>query len=106
MFKLKSENVVLWPVIINEPVDGGKVKKHKCQVRFKLLKQAEFDLFYTDDRALLKQVIKGWEGLGDESGELLEFNEDNLQALTDIAFVRSSLISGYLSANTGAQVKN
>lgn len=107
MFKLMQKSAVWWPVSINEPIDGGKVAIHPCEIEFELLPQSEYELLAQDgDITLLERLVQGWRDILDERGEPLAFNEDNIQALLQVPYVRSSFLQGYMQAVSGAAVKN
>jgi len=107
MFKLKKSNVVWWPVTIKVPTDGGTVSEHKIQVKFELTTQDNFDeLAKQGDITLLKKLVKDWQDINNEDDTPLVFNDENLNVLCQLPYVRSALIMGYMSAASGAPEKN
>ena len=107
MFKLKLENIIWWPAIIREPVDGGTVIEHECEFEFELLEQDEFDkLAEVGDRILITGLLRNWKSIGDIDGEKLEFNQGNLEALLQIPYFRASVLRSYMQAVSGAAIKN
>ena len=107
MFKLQQKPLVWWPVTIKVPVDGGQISEHEIQVQFELLDQDKYDeLALKGDSHVVKQITKNWKDIADEHGETLPFNEDNLALLTNKIFVRTGILFGYMSAVSGAPIKN
>ena len=109
MFKLQKPDTVLWPVTIAIPQDGGRVSKSRCKIEFKLLDQDDYTHWVQngDDRDFLRQVVVGWEEVGDESGEPLSFSETARDQLLGIAYVRGAMVLAYHEiASGGASRKN
>jgi len=107
MFKLLKNNRVYWPVTIHQPADGGTTTQHKCQVEFEIKEQDIFNQLANEgDQTLLTNLVTGWRGIGDENGDEMEYNQENLTALINIPFVRTGLIRGYMEAASGAPAKN
>lgn len=121
MFKFARERVVSWPVTLSVPQDGGP-QKVEVRVRYRLMTRSEMDTVVrrlreqADDGsplavgdtidALLEERIVGWGGIEGESGELLEFNAENLKAMLDVPFLREAFESGLYQASRGALAKN
>jgi hypothetical protein len=111
MFKLIKKEEVSWPVVVNIPVDGGAVRKHSFEARFKLLDTAQAKAAMEehpaagDDEApeadFLHQVLTGWDKVSDESGAPLPFNAENKATLLRITYVRTALFDAYFQASTG-----
>ena len=107
MFQLKKDNSVWWPVTICEPNDGGGVVEHKCQAKFEIVTQDEFDsLAEGGDRNLIKKLLKGWKEIADPEGHDLAFSEENITALLQFPYVRASFLNSYMQAAAGAPIKN
>ena len=107
MFKLMKKPVVWWPVTIQVPIDGGEVTKHEVQVQYELISESEYKTFAEQgDEALLIRVVKNWKDIADENGEPLVFSKKNLLAMAQVRFARIGLVHGYMSAESGAPIKN
>jgi len=111
MFKLTKTRCVLWPVSVNVPLDGGAVEKHEIKVSFELLPTSESDALLQGadtNKALLRRVIIGWEGIADEDGAEIVFSAEALEQAIDVAYVRVALLNAYFQASSGtvAQEKN
>ena len=93
------------PVTINIPRDGGNVTKAKCTVHYELISQDEFTAIYDNggnDEDLLHRVIKGFgSDVADEDGNPLAFNDDNLDKLLRVPYVRVGFVHGYLECSSG-----
>lgn len=112
MFKLAAKRVVLWPVTVKAPrEDGsGEVDEVGVRLRFELLTTDELVRRAegaSEDVALLKRKIRGWEDIADSDGNPLAFNDANLEAALAIPYVRLAFILALLEASSGrAAVKN
>lgn len=109
MFKiLKEAPKCWWPVTINQPIDGGKVKKIKCKVQFNLFNDDEYQelLDKNNDKEMAMALIADWDGVGDENGNKIEASEENKQAFCKIAYVRRAIFNAYAKASIGAPEKN
>lgn len=106
-FVLKKASSYKWPVTVDVPVDGGKFKKETFTAIFKKMSRSAFnDLVDQGDDALVGEIIEGWEGIKDEDGDEVEYNEDNKVALFDDPYVLRAVITAYTDSLTGAQAKN
>ena len=90
MIKIAPIATFTAPVKINVPNDTGGFDELTFKARFKgLSRKAYKDLMEranagTDgDRLVVGEVMIGWEGVGTESGEPLQFTNENLSALLD-----------------------
>jgi len=107
MFQLKEKNVVWWPVVISEPVNDGQVVEHGCSMELEILTQAQYDeLALKGDIAVIRKALRGWRDVSGVDGQALAFNEDNVEALLALPFVRRCILNAYHSAAVGAPVKN
>ncbi len=111
MFKLTSNRRVTWPVTVNEPIDGGTVKKSEIKASFDLLPSSESDALLTGtdgNKALLRRALNGWEGLSEEDGTEIPFTAESVERVIDVTFVRVALLNSYFQAASGtaAQEKN
>jgi len=111
MFKFAHKRIVLWPVIISVPSqegDGG-VEEHEVKVSFELLNRSDAQLIQeTPDlgQDVLRQRVRGWEGICDEDGSPIVFSDDNLVALLDVPYIERAFSIGLLQASNGAPAKN
>lgn len=107
MFKIAKDRRIKWPVTISVPQSGGTVQKHKIEAEFDLLTQSRLAEVMASDRnadgdtALLREVLVGWEGVADESGQPVEFSAETRDDLVDIPYVRAALIRSYFEAASG-----
>jgi len=91
----------------------GKTKKHSFKAKFNRYKQNELDDIIEkskdkelNDQQLAEMVLVGWEGIQDEDGNDIEFNEDSRDVVLDVFPVRPSIISAFFESLQGAKRKN
>ena len=53
------------------------------------------------DKAVFAEVIRGWGGIADESGEPLPFNADNLDQLAEHPGFAQAVFRAYMKASSG-----
>ena len=106
-FVLKKVSSYKWPVSVDVPVDGGKFKKETFTAVFKKMSRSAFnDLVEQGDDALIGEIVEGWEGVKDEEGEEIEYNEAMRDELFDDPYVMRAVITAYTESLLGAQAKN
>jgi len=106
-FVLKKVSSYKWPVTVEIPVDGGKFKKETFTAIFKKMSRSAFnDLVDQGDDALVGEIIEGWDGIKDEDGDEVPFNDVNLQQLLDDPYVLRGIVSSYTESLTGGPAKN
>lgn len=108
MFKLTDVRIVEWPVRINEPQDGGKIKVRELTAKFEHISQEEFDSIYSNggnDHALLKRVVKDWREaqVQDASDQPMPFNEENFARVTQVSYARLAFVGAYLEIQHGRE---
>ncbi|SFJ04226.1 hypothetical protein [Nitrosomonas sp. Nm34] len=105
MFKIEDQpKLVEWPVSVNVPQDGGKIKKNTFTAEFELITQEELDAIYKDggtDVDLLRQVLFNCTGVCDAEGKPIDFNDDLRDKLINIPYVRSALVAAYVECSHG-----
>ncbi|MDE2388924.1 MAG: hypothetical protein KGN35_07580 [Betaproteobacteria bacterium] len=112
MFKIEKPKEISWPVTVSAPRDGGSTAKSTFTGKFKVMPSTEFNAIYNNggtDEDLIRNVLTGWnDDLCDESGNPLEFNEENLSMIVSVPYVRAGIIAAYLELSSGkkAAVKN
>lgn len=117
MFKFARDRIVLWPVTIKQPADGGAINEIEIRVKFKLLKRDLLDkmekAFYAgeadqqDDLKILLDHVVGWDGIEDaETGEALPYSVENLQALLNESYIRTAIQTALVNCSLGAPAKN
>lgn len=112
MFKLEKPSEITWPVTVNVPRDGGTTTKAVFTGKFKILPGAEFNAIYSgggNDEDLCRNVVTGWgPDVSDQEGNPLPFNDENINKMIAIPYVRSGLVAAYLELSQGrkAAAKN
>lgn len=112
MFKIEKPKEITWPVTVSAPRDGGNTTKAVFTGKFKLLPNAEFNAIYQNggnDEDLIRNVLTGWgNDLCDVEGNPMEFNNEMLDQVIAIPYVRNAIIAAYLELSQGkkAAAKN
>lgn len=107
MFVLKKVSSYKWPVEVSVPVDGGKFAKQTFTAVFRKMSRTAFnDLIDEGDDALIDEIVEGWEGIKDEQGDDLVYNDENRTLLFDDPYVMRAVIQAYTNSITGALEKN
>lgn len=110
MFKLAASPVYFWPVSVSLPTDGGKFEKSTFDAQFKRIPQSRIDaIFRADDvkdEEVARELLVGWRGVTDDSGEDVPFSEAAREQLFNVPGVRAAVIKSYLESLSGAKQKN
>lgn len=109
MFKLLQKPEFTHSVKVSVPVAGG----HDTQTftaRFRALSVSEADAHNTltveGTNEYLRDIFVGWEGVVDDQGVELPFNDANRDQMIDVPFVRIALLETYNAAMMGAKRGN
>jgi hypothetical protein len=102
-----------WPVTVEFPVDGGKFDKEVFDAEFKRLSQdrlreigEKIEAGSILDAELLDQVLTGWSGIFDESGEEVPFSETSRQRILNVPLVASAIVAAWLESLAKGKRKN
>jgi hypothetical protein len=102
-----------WPVVVEFPVDGGKFDKETFDAEFKRLPQdrlreigEQVDNGTLSDLELLDQVLAGWSGIFDESGEEVPFTETNRKRILNVGLVAASIVAAWFESLAKGKRKN
>jgi hypothetical protein len=109
MFKIAQSETYVQSVTVQIP--GSKVK-NTFDVEFKRLPQSEINVTLEriknaeiTDVDFCNEIVVGWKGVADESGELA-FSADNLAALLEVFPVSRTIVQTYFDGMAGAKAKN
>lgn len=109
MFKIKHNSDFTWPVKVQVPTDG-RHQEQQFTARFKVVERSRFEDISSGDAtaetALLREVLLGWEGVADESGEALPFSEQVRDQLLEIPYVRTAVVEAFFEGIAGRKRKN
>ena len=95
-FVLKKTKTVKWPVTFQKAADGGKFKKQTFTAVFKEIVRKQFDdLIDKGDDPLVNEILIGWEGIQDEEGNEVSFEEETKKQLLDDFSIMKSIIETY-----------
>ncbi len=103
MFKLIAKNHVKhWPAKAQLAIGNGEVQSFEFHLDLVLIPTNEFNkISRLGDDAILQQVITGWSDMGDEDGNPLEFNQDNLVAASRNSAFAKAALNAYFQASSG-----
>lgn len=109
MFKLLQNPEFDHTVKVQLPVNGG----HEAQTftgRFRALSISDTEQHNTltteGTNQYLRAIFVGWEGVSDDQGEPVQFNDANRDRMIDLPFVRMALLETYNAAMMGAKRGN
>lgn len=113
MFKIVQSPTYTWPVTFNIPVDGGRAEKQTFDGMFKRISQSRIEELRLQiergeitDSNLAREVLVGWKGVLDDSGEEMPFSEGARDMLLDVPLVASAVVVSFLESLSGARRKN
>ena len=121
-FVLKQSATYKWPVTIVIPIDGGQKERHTFDGEFKRLPQTRVNELVTQlqlqqrpdidpDQILpaqdaAREILVGWSGIQDESGEEIPFSETALNQLLEMQMVAAQIILAWFNSLEVAKRKN
>lgn len=121
-FKMRDptkDHIVKWTVRFNLPSENGEVIAHRFIAHFKVLPLSETEDLITGDAGgniltlgrqgnlnLLRAVLVGWDGIGDEDGQPVPFTPEMRDRIIDDASVQSALVTEYFNCLAGNKTKN
>lgn len=136
MFRFAKDGCVRWPVTVPQVQADGSIAEQTIIVTYLRLTRAEREQRNTDitaylqqfrsllepshddermalvkartqlDDSLLRDRVRGWEGIIDQHDKPLPFSGDVLDAFLDDDLLRGALLQGLVDASTGAKSKN
>lgn len=98
-----------WPVKVFIPMDGGKRKEAGTfKATFNRFKRGEDP---TEDGELsavdmFKKLLSGWEGVQDDDGVEIPFNDENLGKMLEIDIFSIAILDAYRESIGQAKEKN
>ena len=95
-FVLSEERRVFWPVIINEPVDGGKVQRRKIELQFRIVDCDDWDESGESILDALMNNITGWKGIELQDRTPVEFSDEALMSLLKLPYARTAIWNTYI----------
>ena len=106
-FIRKKVKTFKWPVIVEEPTDGGVFEDSKFDAVFKRVPRSEFQkLADKGDFELLKAVLTGWEGIEDEDGKAVPFSQAMMKEFSDDPYWIRGVLKAYTETFEGARLGN
>lgn len=112
MFKIAQTPTYTWPVVIEQPADGGRTITHTFDAVFKRVTQSEVDDMrkaieaeQLNNADMVRKVMVGWKGVEDDAGPV-PFCDDALTKLLEVPMVSGSIVLALLHSLSGAKRKN
>lgn len=99
MLRINEAREVWWDVVVRLTDDDGKPLEEKIRVKFQLATTSEMGERNVE---ILPRKVKGWEGIGDADGNVLEFTPENLKRILEQPYLLSALTRALAEASTGA----
>jgi hypothetical protein len=106
-FIRRKRGTFKWPAKIEYPIDNGNFELCQFTAIFNTLSRSEYDELTNsgDDFAYMKRLLAGWEGMEEEDGTPIEFNEENLKAFIEDRYWILGIIKSYGATFEGAPKK-
>ncbi len=93
-----------WPVVINVPLDGGKVERRTFTARFRLLRPDDLDAVMADNKDGRGLERMYWIGFGKD--EDMQLTPEVFKISLDLPYFRNGLQAAYQAFSGGIEVKN
>src|SRR5690349_19181307 len=112
MFKQSQSQTYTWPVTFELPASGGKFEKHTFDAEFKRLPQSRLREIQTagseaaDDVTFAQEILVGWKGVQDESGQEVPFSVGARDAVLDVPGVATAVVLAFIQSIHGGKRKN
>lgn len=113
MFIISQSTSYTWPVTVEFPTDGGKTERQTFDAEFKRVSQTRINEIREriekgdiTDPELARDVLVGWNGVHDSSGDSVPFSERARDMLLDVPLVASAVVLAWLGSLTGIKRKN
>lgn len=123
-FILEQSPTFTWPITIREVQDGGRHRTHQFEAIYRRLPQSRMEeimVIYQAMKAAIRrdepidnlptreiasEILAGWNGINDATGQPVEFNDVTKTQLLEVATVADALVSTFFEAFEKAKVKN
>tara|TARA_B100000945_G_scaffold286937_1_gene258178 strand:- start:3 stop:338 length:336 start_codon:yes stop_codon:yes gene_type:complete len=109
-FVRKKNKTFKWPVVVREPseTDAGVYEENEFIGIFKRLKVSEYQ-DAADNKSefeMLKMMLVGWEGIKEENGDDIPFNNQNLKDMMEDSYWLRAVSESYTKSLVDEKVKN
>jgi hypothetical protein len=120
-FVLKQSASYSWPVPLLIPVDGGRREKFSFDAEFKRLPQSRINEIIKlaralelgrgddetlDDKTAAREILIGWSGVVDDSGEDIPFSEAALEQLLELPTIAGQIVMAWFKSMEVAKKGN
>lgn len=104
--KSDESRIVVWPVTVNKPIDGGQTIGEQLDVKFAVLPADRIaEAAAAGDRKLFDLVVTGFSDLVDEKGHPAD-DRAAREMLFGLSYARRDIIDAYFSMMAGRAEKN
>ena len=109
-FVRKKNKTFKWPVVVREPSenDAGVFEESEFIAVFKRLKVSEYQKAVEEktEFEMMKMMLVGWEGMKEEDGQDIPFNNQNLKDMMEDSYWLKAVSSSYTASLIDEKVKN
>ncbi len=111
-FCIKQSDTYVWPVSVKLPTNGGRYDTQTFDVEFRRVSQARIEELLEqgrsaeiNDRAVCGELVAGWQGITDGTGEV-PFSDAAFRQLLDIPGIQAAIIAAWFESLSGEKRKN
>ena len=108
-FVRKKVKTFKWPVVVKAPSEtkAGKFDSHEFTAVFKRVPRSVITkMSDEDENTLLKLILAGWEGIEEEDGTPIVFDEEALEEFADDPYWIKAVINAYTDTYNEAESGN
>lgn len=113
VFVISQKQSYTWPVVVELPVDGGKIEKQTFDAEFSRVPASRITEIKeaitkgeVTDTDLAKEVMIGWDGITDDNGNAVPFSERSRDQLLEVQLVAGAVVLAWLGSLSGVKRKN
>lgn len=108
MFKLVTEIVAPWPVLVDVVREDGSVGRQEFTAQFVRVAESVFNELFAPldplvgedlaahNLAMVSRIMRGWDGVQGVDGEALAFTEANIRQLLDFPNMGAAIGKAYV----------
>ena len=113
MFVVSQKDTRVWPVEVEQAVDGGRFERATFDAEFAVLPQSQINAMIDsagrlelNDIGFSMAVLRGWRGIQDEAGDPVPFSIGARDRMLEIPGFARAVVSAYMAMLAGGQRKN
>ncbi|MFN7400559.1 MAG: hypothetical protein ACK5SX_16225 [Sandaracinobacter sp.] len=108
MFKLVTEIVAPWPVLVDVVREDGSVAQDEFTAQFVRMSESDFEALFAPidalrederkahNRKMIDRIMRGWRDVVDGGGKALPFTPENVDRLLDFPNIGSAITLAYV----------